>query len=166
MVNKETEKYLGIMIESLEKKQYIFNQIVEKTKFQSECISGKEHDDVNWPQFEVLMIEKESAIKKVDELDEGFDKVYLRVKNELDANKDDYKEQIKKMQELITALTDIGVTIAATEERNRQEIERIMTAAKAGIGKARKNLRATSGYITSMYGSNAAMESSQIDSKK
>ena len=165
MANSETVKYLDIMIDSLNKKQSMYNSLLDKTKSQSECISGKDYDDVNWPQFEVLMVEKDSVIESVTELDEGFDKVFARVKSELDSNKDAYKDQIKKLQELITVLTDTGVKISALEERNRQDIERIMTAAKAGIGKARKNMKVSSGYITSMYGGRVGTESTKIDSK-
>ena len=165
MPNSETQKYLTIMIESLQKKQGIYESLLQKTISQSECLSGKDYESANWSQFEILIIEKNAAIEKVDEIDVGFDQLYDRVKKELDANSADYKDQIKELQILITNLTDIGVKIATTEERNRQDIDRIMTATKAGIGKARKNMKATSGYITSMYGGGMAPDSTKIDSK-
>ena len=154
------------MIESLGKKMGLFETLLLKTESQNECITGKNHEQANWAQFEVLMIEKESTIKAVDELDSGFEQVFERVKPELDRNKDEYREEIKTLQENISALTDLGVKIAAREERNRQEVDRIMTAAKAGIGKARKNMKATSGYITSMYGAGNMPDATKIDSKK
>ena len=130
MKNTETVKYLNIMIESLGKKMGLFETLLLKTESQNECITGKNHEQANWAQFEVLMIEKESTIKAVDELDAGFEQVFERVKPELDRNKDEYIEEIKTLQENISALTDLGVKIAAREERNRQEVDRIMTAAK------------------------------------
>ena len=145
MQNTETAKYIGIMTESLEKKHKIFEQLLSKTEAQSECILGKDYEDANWAQFEVLMIEKDSLIDAVNDLDTGFDSLFERVKPEFDRCKDDYSKEIKRLQSLITGLTDLGVKISATEERNRREVERIMTAAKAGIGKARKNMRASSG---------------------
>lgn len=166
MKSPETIKYLSIMVESLNKKKNLFETLLAKTDAQNKCIVGKDHEDANWAQFEVLMIEKESTIKAVDELDVGFEQIFERVKPELDNNRDEYKEEIKKLQESISQLTDLGVKIAALEERNRQEVERIMTAAKAGIGKARKNMKATSGYITSMYGAGNALDATKIDSKK
>ena len=54
--NNDTLKYLNIMIESLNKKLVMYGQLLTKTKSQSECISGKEFEDANWSQFEVLMI--------------------------------------------------------------------------------------------------------------
>ena len=166
MQNQETVKYLKLMIENLQKKQDLYNVLLEKTVRQNECIAKKDQDSANWPQFEVLMIEKESAIEKVEEIDTAFDNMFARVKSELDNNKDEYKDLIKVLQEAITKLTDTGVKISSVEERNRSEIERIMTAAKAGIGKARKNLKATSGYIASMYGNAMNTDPTHIDSKK
>lgn len=166
MANKETEKYLNIMVESLEKKQKYLDILLEKTVFQNKCVAGLDSETANWTQFEVLMIEKDSAIESIDELDTAFDQMFARVKPELDSNKGAYKEEILKLQECISRLTDTGVKISSVEERNRQEVERIMTAAKAGIGKARKNIKVSSGYITSMYGSAMQPDSTKIDSKK
>lgn len=166
MKSQEIVNYLEILIDNLEKKQRILDMLLEKTIKQNECIANKNQDNANWPQFEVLMIEKDSAIEKIDELDSAFESIFFRIKHELDSNKKDYLEYIKKLQNNITELTDIGVKIASIEERNRSEIDRIMTAAKAGIGKARKNLKATSGYIASMYGNAIGTDATQIDSKK
>lgn len=166
MQNQETVKYLNIMIESLEKKQNLLDILLEKTVRQNECIAKQDQDSANWPQFEVLMIEKDNTIERIDEMDSAFESVFARVKPELDSNKDEYADQIKKVQACITKLTDTGVKISSIEERNRAEIDRIMTAAKAGIGKARKNLKATSGYIASMYGNAMGTDPTHIDSKK
>lgn len=166
MQNQETVKYLNILIENLTKKQTLLDNLLDKTIKQNECIAKKNQDNANWSQFEILMIEKDSAIEKVDEIDSAFESIFARVKPELDSNKEEYTSYIKKLQGCITTLTDTGVKISSMEEKNRAEIERIMTAAKAGIGKARKNLRATSGYIASMYGSAMGTDPTKIDSKK
>ena len=165
MRNEETVKYLNIMIESLEKKTSLLEQLHKKTVLQSECIAGKDSDDANWEQFDVLIVEKDSLIERIDELDMGFDNVFNRIKFEVEANKEDYKDEIHKLQALIGTLTDTGVKIGTAEERNRKDVDRIMTAVKAGIGKARKNMKASSGYIASMYGNQAAFDSTKIDSK-
>ena len=80
MRNEETVKYLNIMIESLEKKTSLLEQLHKKTLLQSECIAGKDSDDANWEQFDVLIVEKDSLIERIDELDTGFDNVFNRIK--------------------------------------------------------------------------------------
>ena len=162
----ETIKYLNIMIESLEKKEKLMTLLLEKTEAQGELIAGKEYDDVNWAQFTVYMNEKESAINKIDELDEGFDQVYKRVQPDLDEDAKRYKDQIKKLQVLITSLTDVGVKISAKENRNKTDIDRIMTAAKANIRSAKKNIKVSNDYIKSMYGNANVAGMNMFDSKK
>ena len=162
----DTVKYLNIMIESLEKKERLMNLLLEKTELQGELINGKEYDDVEWPQFNIYMNEKESAIQKIDELDEGFDQVYKRVQKDLDEDASRYKDQIKKLQVLITSLTDIGVKIGAKENRNKTDIDRIMTAAKANIKSAKKNIKVSNDYIKSMYGNASVAGANMFDSKK
>lgn len=166
MGNKETINYLAMMIDSLDKKERLLLSLVNKTELQGNCLNGLDYEGVNWAQFEILMIEKEAIIGTIEELDDGFDKLYSRVKKELDANKENYVSEIGTMKACIEKLTEIGVKISTSEEKNRREIERIMTAAKVGIGKARKNIKASSGYITSMYRAGAGLESTNIDSKK
>lgn len=162
----DTAKYLNIMIESLEKKESIMTLLLEKTEAQGELINGKDYDDVNWAQFNIYMNEKESAIKKIDDLDDGFDKIYKRVQKDLDEDATRYKDQIKKLQTLITALTDIGVKISTKENRNKTDIDRIMTAAKANIKAAKKNIKVSNDYIKSMYGNAQVAGMSMFDSKK
>lgn len=162
----DTVKYLNIMIESLEKKEKLMSLLLEKTEAQGELISGKEYDGVNWAQFTVYMNEKESAIQKIDELDDGFDQIYKRVQKDLDEDATRYKDQIKKLQVLITALTDIGVKISAKENRNKTDIDRIMTAAKANIRSAKKNIKVSNDYIKSMYGNANLSGMNMFDSKK
>lgn len=64
MRNEETVKYLNIMIESLEKKTSLLEQLHKKTVLQSECIAGKDSDDANWEQFDVLIVEKDSLMRE------------------------------------------------------------------------------------------------------
>lgn len=163
MQNKE---YVTIMADSLKKKKELLNTLLTKTKAQSELISGKEYADINWKQFEVYIEEKENAINRIVALDDGFEQVYNRTKEEIDANKALYANEIKEMQGLIKDVTDLGVTIQAAEERNRREIERIMTASKLEIKQAKKSLKVSTSYFNSMYGANVTPEPSQIDENK
>lgn len=162
----DSVKYLNIMIESLEKKERLMTLLLEKTELQGELINGKDYDDIDWAQFNIYMNEKESAIQKIDELDEGFDQVYKRVQKDLDEDASRYKDQIKKLQVLITSLTDTGVKIGAKENRNKTDIDRIMTAAKANIRSAKKNIKVSNDYIKSMYGNVNVAGMNMFDSKK
>ncbi|MDO4966814.1 MAG: hypothetical protein Q4E51_08930 [Lachnospiraceae bacterium] len=163
MQNKE---YVMIMIDSLKKKRDLLNTLLTKTKNQADLISGNDYDDVNWNQFDVYVEEKDNAIDKIEVLDDGFEQVFNRIREDLDFNKSLYANEIKEMQSLIKELTDIGISIQTAEEKNRRDVERIMTASKKEIKRAKKNLKVSASYISSMYGNNMTPEPSRIDDKK
>lgn len=163
MQNKE---YVTIMADSLSKKKEYLEVLLTKTKAQSELISGNNYDDINWKQFDVLIEEKENAINRIETLDDGFEQVYARMKEEIDVNRNLYVEEIKKMQALIKDLTNLSVAIQTAEERNRREIERIMTSSKLEIKQAKKSIKVSSSYINSMYGQRLNPEPSRIDENK
>lgn len=164
MQNKE---YVNIMADSLSKKRELLETLLKKTQIQAELISGKEYEDINWDHFNVLIGEKDLAINNIEVLDDGFEQVFNRMKTEIDANKSLYVSEIKSMQENIKAITDLGVAIQAAEDRNRREIERIMTKSKKEIKNAKKSLKVSTSYFNSMYKNGGmAPEPSQIDENK
>ena len=109
MLNKS---YLAIMEDSLVKKADILRQLQLLCMEQSDIL-----DDENMKpdEFEANVDKKAGLIEKLSELDEGFDMLFERVKAELDSNREQYKEQIHHMQELIREITDRSVQIQATK---------------------------------------------------
>lgn len=162
----QNREYVTIMIDSLNKKKELLEILLNKTKAQAELVNGKDYSEVNWKQFDVFIEEKDNAINRIETLDDGFEQLYDRMKSEIDTNKDQYKNEIKTMQALIKELTDLGVSIQTTEERNRREIERIMTSSKLEIKQAKKSLKVSTSYFNSMYGANITPEPRQIDENK
>lgn len=154
------------MVDSLKSKVDVLETILKKTRFQEELIKSKTYDDINWSQFDVLIEEKDQAISRIETLDDGFQQIFDKMKDEIDANRSLYASDIKDMQELIKKVTDLGVSIQALEERNRQEIERIVMSSKKEIKSAKKKLKVSGAYIASMYGGNSQPESTKIDNKK
>ncbi len=146
----ETLGYLQMMIESLRKKDAVLSKIIDKNEAQAACIAEEGYDGVNWEQFNVLIAEKDTLIEKVNELDSGFQSLYDRIKDELTANKEQYKQEIAEMQSLITTLTDKGTKIMTMEERNRAKLERVLMGAKKEIKQSRKSMQVVSSYYKSM----------------
>lgn len=160
------DKYVKIMIESLEKKVEILDKIINKTSAQSELISGKSYDDVNWQQFDVLNEEKGTFIERIEELNDGFESLYQNMKNEINGNKEAYAEEIRTMQGLISIITDKSVVIETTEQRNKIEIDRIFSYTKTKIRDTKKSMKVASDYYKTMYGSHLQQDSRYLDSKK
>ena len=161
------ENYLQIMIDSLIKKGEYLDRILEKNRLQHECIKDKEYEDVDWTVFNVLVAEKEAVIDRITEIDEGFSDIYERIREEVLTNKEKYRKQVGRLQEIINELTDKGVRIQAGEERNRKIIEGIFNRTRQEIKKQRTSINAASNYYKTM--SNAvvrAAEDSILDQKK
>lgn len=148
----KTEDYIQIMIESLTKKKELLEKLVRKNEEQKLCVEGKQYDEVDWDAFNLLIAEKEAAINRINSIDDGFQSLYDRVKEQLNEDKGKYSNQIRTMQGLIKELTDIGISIQTGEERNRKMIESIMMGQKQKIKSTRSSLKAANAYSQSMHG--------------
>lgn len=114
---------LQLLIESLEKKKGILSDILTKSRLQGEIASA---DDFEAEQFDMLADEKSELLILMDELDQGFDAIFNRIRDELLLNKDKYKKEIGRMQELIRETVDLGAQIHATEARTKDSVSRVL----------------------------------------
>ena len=162
---QDMEDYLQIMIDSLNKKKELLKSIVEKNNRQRACIENKSFDDVDWNAFNVLITEKEFVIDRINKMDEGFQSLYDRVKEQINEGKEKYASSIKIIQGLIQEITDLGVAIRTSEERNRQLIETVMMGRKSEIKKTRNSLKVARSYFDTMRGGDTT-NLSTMDKKK
>lgn len=160
------DDYVQIMIESLEKKSELLDRLIEKNAKQAECVDGKNFDEVDWDTFNLLVAEKEIAIDRINKMDEGFQSLYDRVKQQLNEGKDRYASQIKEIQRLIGVVTDQGVAIRTEEERNRKMIETILGGKKKIIRQTRNSLKVANSYAQTMQGNFGEAGTISIKSKK
>ncbi len=161
------DNYLQIMIDSLNKKEKLLDELLERNKAQYELIKEKQYEDVDWTAFSLRVTEKDIAIDKIIEIDDGFDETYKLVKDEVISNRDKYRVKLKILQEIIGRLTDKGVAIQTGEERNRQIIDNIFSKTRQEIKKQRTGIKAASSYYKTMSNSVVrAAETSILDEKK
>ncbi len=157
-----SESSISILIESLEKKIRVLNEIKEQNELQAKAINAEEFDD---ELFEATISKKEELITTLIFLDTGFDSVYNRVKNELSENKSEHASEIRAMQDLIRKVTDLGVEIKAMESRNEVNLKNRFRGEHQKIKQSKATVKAVSGYYKSMSG-RAAGDSSRLDQKK
>ena len=143
----EQNNYIEVMFKSLRKKVLVLDGLIERCEEQADIIQESE---IDWDAFDVNVSEKQALIDELVQLDEGFEKVYKRVKTDLTDHKEQYRDEIGEMQELITLITDKSVRIQADEERNRRIIEKSLTAVKKDIRASRTSVKAASDYYKSM----------------
>lgn len=146
------EDYIQIMIESLQKKSELLDRIIRKNEAQHDCVVDKKYEEVDWDDFNMIVAEKQAAIDRIIKMDEGFQSLYDRVKEQLNENRDQYADKIKEIQKLITKVTEQGVKITTGEERNKKIIENVFGNRKKEIKRTRNSLKVASSYAQTMSG--------------
>lgn len=143
------KEYIVALRESLEKKLKIMEETYSLCKIQSEVLDGT---PVDFDRFDQLVDEKDICIDKITKLDEGFELVYQRVQDELASNKDAYSSEIKKMQELISKITDFTTKIMALEERNKNKVSSALSNERQFIKEGRRSVNVAMNYYNGMTG--------------
>ena len=141
--------YVRMMLDVLTKKEVYLKDLLTLTAEQEKILKLEEFDEES---FNSIIKQKDGIIKKLEELDNGFQAVYNRVAQELTANKEAYKEQILKMQGLISSVTDLGVKLTALEEKNRASLELLFQGRKNNIRQFKIGKQAADKYYKNMIG--------------
>ena len=136
--------YVQILISILTKKKNLLNELIRITLLQEESIV---QSIPNWEQFEKTISEKELLIENMNQIDDGFDKVYDHVRDELNNNKMQYKEDIILLQEIIKEITDKSVKLQALENSNKLKIEGLFFSKKKEI----KNFKFSNNTVSNYY---------------
>ena len=158
----QDREYLTVMIQSLDKKKSILVRIIEKNREQRVLFTEEDSD----PEIlEQNMQEKSSMVDQLNQLDEGFQQVYDRVKPLLQQDKETYREEIKSMKQLITEITERSTTVQAQERRNYDLAVKRFASVKENIRQARTSNKVASQYYQSMSRMNVG-DSHFMDSKK
>lgn len=113
----DTKNYVSIMVQSLEKKIDVLKKIQEASKVQMELLK---QEDVDLEVWNDQTEQKGALIEELLALDEGFEQLYQRVREELDSDREAYQIEIVKMQTCIREITELSVDIQALEARNKE----------------------------------------------
>lgn len=154
--------YLTILIESLQKKSKVLDEISAYNERQSQLFKS---GDASLETFDSLVEEKGKLIEALVKLDEGFETLYDRIAEEVATNKDLYADQIRQLQEWIKKVTDQSVAIQAQEARNKDLVENYFRRQKEQLKSKKQSSQAAINYYKNM--SRTSVVSPQfLDSKK
>ncbi len=143
-----TESYLDMMEDSLRDKIEVLNEIVKENETQKEILeSTTEFDEKG---FDEAISRKGELIRRVDNLNDGFESLYERVKEELDQNREKHKERIRIFQDLIRQITDLSNSIEAGEKRNSALAKNYFSVARNKMNQGRKSSQAALDYYLTM----------------
>ncbi|MCR5418315.1 MAG: flagellar protein FlgN [Lachnospiraceae bacterium] len=152
------------MIESLQNKIAVLDEIIIKNDDQTKILN---QDDVDWDSFDRNADEKLELIERMDKLDEGFERLFEKIKELLgtEEGKRAYARQIRTMQSQISIITEKSVSIQAVEARNKQLVEQKFSQSHKRLGQSRNTSRVAMDYYKNMQQTHVVTPAF-LDSKK
>ena len=138
---------MDMLVECLEKKNLILDKLAELNKKQTKLIQD---EDFSLAEFDKCVDEKGNLIENILKLDSGFEGLYNKVGKTVADNPGAFKNQLSKMQKLITEITEKSVSIQAEEERNKAYIESRFSREKNRIKTGRSQSKVAMDYYNNM----------------
>ncbi len=154
--------YLEIMTQSLTKKLAVLGEIRKKNEEQRVLLLD---ENLAPEDFEKNIESKGNLVESLNMLDEGFDHIYDRIREEITGNKDKYKDEIQKLQELIRDITAASSSIQAEEQRNYQLAQQKFSDVKKQIREVKSSQSAVQQYYRNMMKVNY-IDAQFMDDKK
>lgn len=142
-----SQSSVQILADSLEKKNQILDQLIGLLKKQEDVLKA---DALDMDALNSLLEEQGGLIEQLDKLDAGFEALYERTREEIQANRDTYRSEIKRMQEAISRITAKVVSINADNMRNKKLADSRFRDEKQTIAQNLSKNRAAKDYYNSM----------------
>ncbi len=142
-----SQSSVQILRESLEKKNRVLDEIIRENGVQEKILGAEELD---MDALDASTDRLASLAEQLEQLDDGFEALYDRIREELVANKESYRGEIKVMQGLIGQITDKVVKINAARMRNERQAKVQFQKTRDQIGKAASKVRASRNYYNNM----------------
>lgn len=144
---RQNSVYVNMMIDTLRRKESILTVLYQQTQEQERLLKSEELDI---DEFNELLEKKGSQIDELNELDEGFDALFQKVEKEIVANREAYRDDIKKMQRQIIAVSELGVKIQTLEHQNSTRLEAFLAEQRKSIRHFNLNNKTASSYYKNM----------------
>ncbi len=135
-----------ILLQSLEKKTKLLDDMIRQNGVQEELLK---EEDLDMDAFDEAINQQGFYIEELDKLDQGFETVYDRVREELLRDKARYRMEIIRMKELIQQITDKIVTLNAGNMRNKM-LENQFNRKRVAIGTGASQNKAARNYYNNM----------------
>lgn len=136
-----------ILLQSLEKKNQILDDIIRENALQEELLKKEELD---MDALDASLDRIGEYTEMLEKLDEGFEAVYDKVRTEIMTNKSRYQSEISRMQGLIQKITDKVVKINAVRMRNQMRADAQFKKRAKEIRNAMSKTKASQNYYNSM----------------
>lgn len=139
--------YVQMLKESLEKKVDILREIQKLNAEQGHILTDPNADP---DDFSANIEAKGALVEEITKLDDGFELVFEKVSAELQENRSAYREDILRMKELITRITDLTAEVEREEQQNKALAEQKFADVRSKVQKVRKSQKAVTNYYHTM----------------
>lgn len=136
-----------ILLQSLEKKNQILDQLISYNERQEELLKQEKFDA---DCLDLMLDEQSGLVEQLDQLDQGFETVYERSREEIICNKEKYRTEIKRMQECIQQITAKIATVNAGNMRNKALVESQFKKQKKAISQSVSMSKVAKNYYNNM----------------
>lgn len=143
----QMDTYLDMLQDSLKKKLEILNNIMKYQREEAEMLKGESMDI---EAFDKSINGKVALAESIDPLDDGFERVYDRIREEMINHKDKYAVQIRAMQDMIGEISEKNVLIQAEENRIKLEVDNFAKRESAALRQRLDNGKAARSYYNNM----------------
>ena len=158
----EHRNYINILLQDLRKKNLVLDQIIEANLKQRDAL---EDPNLDPDDFDTIVEHKAKLIEQLEQLDDGFEQIYARVREELMTNKAQYAGEIKEMQALIRQLTDKSASIETQEQRNKAMMTQKFAMVRKQVREIRSSQKVVNQYYQNMMKTNY-IDPQFLDNKK
>ncbi len=156
------DNYLQVLVDTIAEKETILRRILEITKLQEEL---SKRDSYAMEEMEKTLNDKEIQISRLNYLDEGFQTIYDRVRLELRNHKEQYRDDVLKLQESIRVCIALGNEIKVLEERNRNRFSALFSKTRMQYS-ASKNKASVAQNYAKVMNNVKVMDAYFVDKKK
>ena len=136
-----------ILLQSLEKKNELLDRMIAQNAVQEEILKQEEFD---MDAFDAAIDLQGTYVEQLEQLDDGFEATYDRVREELMENRERYRSEITRMKEQIQQITDKIVTVNAGNMRNKMLAEKQFDRRRQMIGRGASQNKAAKNYYNNM----------------
>ncbi len=151
-----------MLIESQEKKLKLLDEALE---LDEEQIRLAQEEDPDMEILDESLEKKGRIVEELDRLDDGFESVYAKVRDELLNNKEAHRDEIKRLQKLISQITEKSVKVQAAEIRGKETVERFLKRKRSALKDSKSSVKAANAYAVNMRKMNK-IDSFFVDKKK
>ena len=139
---------LDMLEESLVKKIEILRDMQEENDKQRDALKNPETLELQ--AFDDAVEKKGEMIDQLLLMDEGFQSLFDKVKEEIGNNKDKYKDQIQRMKQHIEEITSLSASIEASERRNKKLAEEYFSYTRHQMNEGKQTSAAAFNYYRTM----------------